>query len=107
MTKTVVEGNYLKHPASKEMVKVYRKQGEWGSTEKVMKIRNIQRLGRLGGSDGWASDFSSGHDLTVREFRPCVELCADSSEPGAASDSVSPSLSAPSLLMLCLSLSQK
>ena len=30
-----------------------------------------------------ASDFSSGHDLTVREFEPRVRLCADSSEPGA------------------------
>ena len=28
-------------------------------------------------------DFSSGRDLTVREFEPCVRLCADSSEPRA------------------------
>ena len=28
-------------------------------------------------------DFGSGHDLTVHEFRPCVGLCANSSEPGA------------------------
>ena len=28
-------------------------------------------------------DFSSGHDLTIREFEPRVGLCADSSEPGA------------------------
>ena len=40
-------------------------------------------LGHLGGSVGWASDFGSGHDLTVPEFDPCVGLCADSSEPGA------------------------
>ena len=39
--------------------------------------------GRLGGSVGWASDFGSDHDLTVREFEPRVGLCADSSEPGA------------------------
>ena len=39
--------------------------------------------GRLGGSVGWASDFSSGHDLAVREFEPCVGLWADGSEPGA------------------------
>ena len=39
--------------------------------------------GRLGGSVGGASDFGSGHDLTVREFEPHVGLCADSSEPGA------------------------
>ena len=61
--------------------------------------------GRLGGSVGWASDFGSGHDLTVHEFEPPVGLCADSSEP--ASDSVSPSLSAPSLLVLSLSLKKK
>ena len=41
-------------------------------------------MGRLGGSVGWASDFGSGHDLTVREFEPHVGLCADSSEPGAS-----------------------
>ena len=40
-------------------------------------------LGLLGGSVGWASAFSSGHDLTVCEFEPRVGLCADSSEPGA------------------------
>ena len=40
--------------------------------------------GHLGGSVGQASDFSSGHDLTVREFEPCIRLCTDSSEPGAS-----------------------
>ena len=45
----------------------------------------------------------SGHDLTVHEFEPCVELCADCSQP--ASDSVSPSPSARPPLMLSLSLS--
>ena len=39
--------------------------------------------GRLGGSAGYASNFGSGHDLTVREFEPRGGLCADSSEPGA------------------------
>ena len=29
------------------------------------------------------SDFSLGHDLTVRGFRPHIRLCADISEPGA------------------------
>ena len=57
-------------------------------------------MGHLGGSVGWACDFGSGHDLAVYEFEPCVGLCADSS------DSVFPSLSAPPLLMLCLSLSK-
>ena len=39
--------------------------------------------GRLGGSVGLASDFGSGHDLTVEELEPRVRLCADSSEPEA------------------------
>ena len=38
-------------------------------------------------------DFSSGHDLTVRGFEPCLRLCADSVEP--AGDSLSLSLSLP------------
>ena len=38
--------------------------------------------GRRGGSVSWASHFGSGHDITAFEFKPCVELCADSSEPG-------------------------
>ena len=38
--------------------------------------------GRLGGPVGEASDFGSGHDLAVREFKPSVGLCADHSEPG-------------------------
>ena len=29
------------------------------------------------------SNFSSGQDLAVHEFEPCIRLCADSSEPGA------------------------
>ena len=48
-------------------------------------------------------DFGSGHDLTVRGFEPCVRLCPDNAEP--AWDSLSPSLSAPHLLVLSLSLS--
>ena len=40
------------------------------------------------GAPGWlsrlsASNFGSGHDLTVCEFKPRVRLCADSLEPGA------------------------
>ena len=30
----------------------------------------------------YASDFSSCHDLTIREFKPHIQFCADSSEPG-------------------------
>ena len=60
-------------------------------------------LERLGGSVSWASDFSSGHDLAVREFEPHIGLWADSSEPGACFKFyVTLSLSAPSLLTLCL-----
>ena len=40
-------------------------------------------MGHPGDSVGWASDFASGPDLTVHELEPRVELCADSSEPGA------------------------
>ena len=41
-------------------------------------------VGPLGGSVGSASDFSSGHELTVLEFKPCpTAVCSDSSEPGA------------------------
>ena len=46
------------------------------------------------------SDFGSGRDLTVRES---VGLCADSAEP--AWDSLSPSLSVPSLLACVCTLS--
>ena len=45
--------------------------------------KNIPEEGRLGGSVGWASNFSSSHDLSVCEFEPHGWLCADSSGPGA------------------------
>ena len=44
------------------------------------------------------------HDLTVCGFAPHIELCVDSSEPGACFDSVSPTVSDPTPLALCLSL---
>ena len=52
-------------------------------------------------------NFSSGHDLTVCGSGPASGsvLTAQSLEP--AYDSVSPSLSAPPLLVLCLSLKNK
>ena len=46
-------------------------------------------------------DFGSGHDLVVHEFEPHVGLWADSVEP--AWDALSPSLSAPPLLVLFFS----
>ena len=63
-------------------------------------------MGRLGGSVGWASDFSSGQDLILVGLSPALGsvLTAHNLEP--ALDSVSPSLSAPPLLALCLSLSK-
>ena len=66
-------------------------------------------MARLGGSVGWATDFSEGHDLSVFEFEPRVGfvLTAQGLEP--ASDSVSPPLSTPPLLTLfvCLSIIKK
>ena len=44
-------------------------------------------------------DFSSGHDLMVCEFEPCVGLCADSMH-GRLLGILSPSLSVPLQLVL-------
>ena len=60
-------------------------------------------LGRLGGSVDWASDFSSGQDLTVREFEPCLQLPAVSAEPGSSV----PLLSLPLACLLSLSFPRK
>ena len=49
-------------------------------------------------------DFSSGHELMVHKFKPCIGLCADSTEP--AWNSLS-SLSAPPPLMHTCSLPLK
>ena len=64
-------------------------------------------MGRLGGAVGEATDFNQVTILRSVSSSPASGsgLMAQSLEP--ASDSVSPSLSAPPLLMLCLSLSQK
>ena len=64
-----------------------------GESRKKKETQRSKADGHLGGSVSEASDFGSGHDLVVREFEPSVGLCADSSEPGAASESVSPSFS--------------
>ena len=50
-------------------------------------------------------DFGSGCDLTVDEFEPRAELCAEITEP--AWDSLSPSLSAHPQLACMFSLSNK
>ena len=52
-------------------------------------------------------DFGSGHGLTVHEIKPRMGLCTNSMEPAwdSLSPPLSPSLFAPPLLMLSLSLS--
>ena len=65
-------------------------------------VGGVGVAGRLGGSVGPASDFGSGHDLTVYGFEPHIGLCALSEE--RALDSLSPrSLPLPHLHFLCLS----
>ena len=78
----------------------------WNRTEAVSvpngpELCTLKRLiwGRLGDS----ADLGSGHDLPVCGFEPREAVWADSSERGAASDSASPSVSAPPPLALCLS----
>ena len=56
--------------------------------------------GQRGGSVGLASDFGSGHDLLICEFKPHTGLAPVSAEP--ASDPLSPPL-----CPLPLALSQK
>ena len=79
---------------------------EWLSNSILFYMKNVVG-GRLGGLVGWASDFSSGHDLKVLGFKPRVGLCADSSEPGACFGScVSLSLCPTPAHALSLSLSK-
>ena len=59
-------------------------------------------LGHLGSSVGEASNFGSGHDLVVRGPRPSLGSVLPAQSLESAWDSVSPSLSAPPLIMLCL-----
>ena len=58
-------------------------------------IKILLWLGRLGGSVGEASDFSSGPDCSVRGFDPASVSVLTAPSPQAASDSVSASLSLP------------
>ena len=55
----------------------------------LIKTKDI--LGRLGSSVGEASDFGSGHAITVGGFEPRFGLCADSSELWILSPSLCPS----------------
>ena len=52
-------------------------------------------------------DFSSGHDLMVGEFEPCMGLCTGNVEPAWESLSLSLSLCLPLSFLLSLSLSLK
>ena len=99
---------------SEDMVQISPWKGEYPETREpaliVMLVEKSKRSqGRRGGSVGWASDFSSGHDLMVCGFKPRIRLCAGSSEPGAwVRFCVSRSLSSPSPAhALCLSVFQK
>ena len=58
--------------------------------ERFFGLKNILIVGHVGGSVGWASDFGSGHDLKVPEFKSHIRFTAVSAEP--ASDPLSPSL---------------
>ena len=51
-------------------------------------------------------DFSSGHDLMVLEFKPCIGLCVDGTEPAWDSLSLLPSLSAMHALSLSLKINK-
>ena len=48
--------------------------------DKLKHIKYFNSLGRPGGSVGYASDFSSGHDLKVHVFEPRIRLCIESQE---------------------------
>ena len=71
------------------------------TTEEGQEKKKMFRGARVVQLVGQASDFGSGHDLRVREFEPHSGLSAESQE--LASDSLSPSLVVPSLLMRALS----
>ena len=68
-------------------------------------IRNFKAGTRVGESAKHRTlRFGAGHDLTVGEFKPHIGLHTDGAQ--LALDSLSPSLSAPPLLVLSLSLSK-
>ena len=67
----------------------------------VAKIKICQGAGGVQSVKRPTPGFSSGHDLTVREFEPCIGLHADSVEP--AWDSLSVFLSLSPDCTLCVS----
>ena len=64
-------------------------------------------MGRLGGSVGWAADFGSGHDLTVREFEPRRRALCWQLRAWSLLQILCLPLSDPPPVMLCLSLKNK
>ena len=57
--------------------------GKVSSKRVDLVLLKLSLEGPLGNLVSEASNFGSGHDLTVCEFKPHVGLCADSSKPGA------------------------
>ena len=57
-------------------------KGSWINGCLQLVVHFTAEAGAPGGSVLEASNSGSGHDLTVRGFRPRVGLCADGSEPG-------------------------
>ena len=59
---------------------IAREKGESSFLKDGFTPKQIKKKfsGHLGGSVGWASDFGSGHDLTVCGFEPHIRLCNDS-----------------------------
>ena len=78
LTRRNYKYTYVYSRVSNLPVKIFKDEMHW-CLQPTLRISP----GRLGGSVGWASNFGSGHDLMVHGFKPCVGLCADSSEPGA------------------------
>ena len=78
-------------------------------SEKALNIDIVfKKMGLLGDSVGWMSDFGSGHDLKVCGFESHIRLCADSLEPRTGFRffaSLSLSASPQPVLVLILSLS--
>ena len=77
------------------------RQGSESEHTAVSKIAVLRGTWVVQLLNGPTLGYGSGRGLAVREFEPCIGLCADSAGP--AWDYVSVPLSAPPLLMLSLS----
>lgn len=69
------------------------------------RVEGIHSPWKVAQVPGWLKsvDFSSSHSLVVCGFEPHIELCADSSEPGACLGFSMSFPLCPSLAALCLS----